>query len=228
MSGHDHAFDAPAAPAAPHRVPPAGYAAAAVRGSSSPIPHRPAPHPQLSRFECANAARNCAEYFGEQQAREWLEHRNLALSEMCLKVTPLLKSLLFESLPLWMSWPLCASVEGPLAASNRGLNFFHGCTLAKLPARVLQFVLILALFDFQGLTYYLIVYWMFFFRDLPLSAPFEIFGMIFLGSRRPVSSRQNTASNPITSCPRARTTASSARATRRRNSKPAGKWPPTS
>jgi len=32
----------------------------------------------------------------------------------------------------------------------------------------------------QGLTYYLIVYWMFFFRDLPLSAPFEIFGMIFL------------------------------------------------
>ena len=148
MSGRDHAFDAPAAPAAPHRVPPAGYAAAAVR-ISPPSPHRPAPHPQLSRFECANAARNCAEYFGEQQAREWLEHRNLALSEMCLKVTPLLKSLLFESLPLWMSWPLCASVEGPLAASNRGLNFFHGCTLAKLPARVLQFVLILALFDFQ-------------------------------------------------------------------------------
>jgi hypothetical protein len=32
----------------------------------------------------------------------------------------------------------------------------------------------------QGLTYYLIVYWMYFFRDLPLSAPFEIFGMIFL------------------------------------------------
>ena len=32
----------------------------------------------------------------------------------------------------------------------------------------------------QGLTYYLIVYWIYFFRDLPLSAPFEIFGMIFL------------------------------------------------
>ena len=32
----------------------------------------------------------------------------------------------------------------------------------------------------QGLTHYLIVYWMYFFRDLPLSAPFEIFGMIFL------------------------------------------------
>jgi hypothetical protein len=32
----------------------------------------------------------------------------------------------------------------------------------------------------QGLTYYLIVYWAYLFRDLPLSAPFEIFGMIFL------------------------------------------------
>jgi hypothetical protein len=159
----------PTAPAAPHRDPAAGCsAAAAVRGSAAPsrrvhalcpLPRqtssgnaattRPSPPPRLSHFECANAARNCAENFGEQQAREWLEHRDLALSEMCLKGTPLLKSLLFESLPLWMSGPLCVLVEGPLAASNRGLHFFHGCTLAKLPAQVLYFVLRLAFLDSQ-------------------------------------------------------------------------------
>jgi hypothetical protein len=117
--------------------------------SGSAATTRPAPPPRLSHFECANAARNCAENFGEQQAREWLEHRNLALSEMCLKGTPLLKSLLFESLPLWMGGPLCMLVEGPLAASNRGLNVFHGCTLAKLPTRVLYFVVVLAFLDSQ-------------------------------------------------------------------------------
>ena len=150
---------APTSPAVPHWDPAAGYsAAAAVRGSAAPGRHkglgsaattRPAPPPRLSHFECANAARNCAEKFGEQQAWEWLEHRNLALSEMCLKGTPMLKSLLFESIPLWMSGPLCVLVEGPLAASNRGLNFFHGCTLAKLPSRMLYFVVVLAFLDSQ-------------------------------------------------------------------------------
>jgi hypothetical protein len=163
---------APTAPVALHRDPAAGCsAAAAVRGREAPrrrvhalcpLPRhtlsrsaattRPAPPSRLSHFECANAARNCAENFGEQQAREWLEHRDLALSEMCLKGTPLLKSLLFESIPLWMSGPLCVLVEGPLAASNRGLHFFHGCTLAKLPASVLYFVLRLAFLDSQVQT----------------------------------------------------------------------------
>ena len=78
-----HHTGSPAEPAAAHRDPSDGYsAAAAVRGAAEPSRHvrpaqapAPAPPPQLSRLECANAARNCAENFGEQQAREWLEHR---------------------------------------------------------------------------------------------------------------------------------------------------------
>eukprot|EP00277_Geminigera_cryophila_P003202 CAMPEP_0179420886 /NCGR_PEP_ID=MMETSP0799-20121207/9436_1 /TAXON_ID=46947 /ORGANISM="Geminigera cryophila, Strain CCMP2564" /LENGTH=280 /DNA_ID=CAMNT_0021194585 /DNA_START=26 /DNA_END=865 /DNA_ORIENTATION=+ len=132
-----------------------------------------------SLLDSANAARNLQENFSEEQAQTWLEHRNAVLSELNLSVWPLLKTLLFELLPKFMSGPICFLIEGPQATKNRGLNPLAGVTN---PLNLLWLIPTILIFDAQGLILFLMAFWGMLWKDLPVSAPFEIFGMIFLAT----------------------------------------------
>jgi len=128
-------------------------------------------------LDCANAPRNLQENYSDEEAQTWMEHRKIALSEMSLSVSPLLKTLLFEILPTWISGPLCTLIEGSQAATNRGMNPIARVTN---PLQLLKkLILALCIFDTEGLTWYLIIFWSVN-RDLPDSVAFEIFGVILL------------------------------------------------
>ena len=131
-------------------------------------------------LDCANASRNLAENFTEEQAFDWIEHRKVVLSEMSLSLEPVFKTFLFEVLPLWMSCPLCFCMEGVQAATNRGINLVAGITWTNFPQKIFWMILWVVILDAQGLTYYLIIFWALHRDSLAPAAPFEAFGMIFL------------------------------------------------
>ena len=58
------------------------------------------------------------ENYSEEEAQRWIEHRNVALSEMSLSLSPLPKTLLFELLPPWISGRLCTLIEGSQVCLN--------------------------------------------------------------------------------------------------------------
>ena len=69
------------------------------------------------------------ENYSQEEAQRWMEHRNVALSEMSLSLSPLLKTLLFELLPTWISGRLCTLIEGSQAC-------LHACVYTILHGSV--------------------------------------------------------------------------------------------
>lgn len=132
-------------------------------------------------MDCADAPRNLRENLASETGEwTWLQNRNACLSELSLSFSPFLKTLLFECLPVILSWPLCTLIEGPAAAANRHLNPLTDVTIGNFPFKVLGWIFNEFTFGPQGVTWALIFFAVTYGSDLPASAPFEIFGMILL------------------------------------------------
>jgi len=88
------------------------------------------------------------ENYSQEEAQRWMEHRNVALSEMSLSLSPLLKTLLFELLPTWISGPLCTLIEGSQVSLHACVCMWyvcmhvcmHACLYVRMYASMYMFV----------------------------------------------------------------------------------------
>ena len=130
-------------------------------------------------LECARAARNLSEHFSDARGCAWEKHRKIVVSELSLSVSVFLKTVMFEMVPSTIGCMLCILLEGTVSAHNRGKHPFKGTTLRNFPGQF-AFFLLLELLQPQFWSWFLIVFTAIFRAELPASAPFEVFGMIFL------------------------------------------------
>jgi len=87
------------------------------------------------------------ENYSEEEAQRWMEHRNVALSEMSLSLSPLLKTLLFELLPTWISGRLCTLIEGSQTCLHACVSMWYvmhasmyACMHVRMYASMYMFV----------------------------------------------------------------------------------------
>ena len=140
----------------------------------------PVPRNLNSGMDASSAARNLREHFSEKLGQTWEEHRRVVLSEMSLSGALFASTLCYECLPTVLAGLLCNLIEGPIATKNRGLVSMHGTTPSQIPGKLLSLLASDLTFTTQSATIALIIYVSMYRDHLTASAPFEVFGMIFL------------------------------------------------
>ena len=143
-------------------------------------PSQPVPRNLNSGMDASSAARNLREHFSEKLGQTWEEHRRVVLSEMSLSGALFASTLCYECLPTVLAGLLCNLIEGPIATKNRGLVSMHGTTPSQIPRKLLLLLATDLTFATQSATIALIIYVSMYRDHLTASAPFEVFGMIFL------------------------------------------------